>query len=277
MRAGLPVWLFGAAMAAGLGAAAAPVVWHLAGELPEGAAPAVAAPPPAAAGEAGVDLAPVLALAPFGRPAEAPAAAPEAAPEAVGVPATALGLTLLGVTLADRPDASRAIIAGGDLAVASYAPGAAVSAGAVLAEVRADHVILEVGGRREALAFADAMPGAGPGAGPGAPPAFAAAAPSDTDAVAARYRAEILRNPQAVLDRLGLEATPAGYRITAAAPPEVRQAGFRPGDLVTAVNGRPVGDVAADRARIDEIAAAGRASLEVARDGQTIRMTFPLR
>jgi general secretion pathway protein C len=67
------------------------------------------------------------------------------------------------------------------------------------------------------------------------------------------------------------------YQIATTAPPAVMQAGFQPGDLVTTVNGQRVGDVAQDQQYIDQIVAAGRATVEVQRDGQTIIMTFPLR
>lgn len=271
-------WLAAAATAVSLGAAAGPVVWHALGvvEGPEArpagaavAAPRVAAPP------ASLDVLTGTPL--FGR-AEAPA------PVAEGIPATALNLTLLGVTLAEPAAQSRAIIAGGDQPVASYAPGSRVTAAVRLAEVQADRVLLSVDGRIEALPFPDpaaAQAGAAPGVLPAAfatvPIATSGPPSTDPDEVVAWYRSEIDRSPEAVMERLGVAATPQGYRILDAAPPEVRQAGFRPGDVVARVNGVAVGDVAADRLRLDEIVAAGRATLELQRDGETIRMTFPLR
>jgi general secretion pathway protein C len=261
-------WLTAAAAAISLGIAAAPVVWHLLGEVDTGApaltASAATPPPPA-------DLAPILAFAPFGSPA------PVAPPAPVAVPATQLGLTLLGLTIATPASASRAIIAGGDLPVSSYAIGDAITAAVSLAEVRADHVILMVGGAPEALFFAN----------DGTAPAFAAPLvpiatgpvldPTNPDAVIAYYRDQVLQNPQSVMDRLGLQATPQGYLILDAADPDVRRAGFQPGDLVTRVNGQAVGDVAQDQVYFDQIAAAGRATVEIERDGQVITMTFPLR
>jgi general secretion pathway protein C len=101
--------------------------------------------------------------------------------------------------------------------------------------------------------------------------------PTNPDAVIAYYRDQILQNPQSVMDRLGLQATPAGYLIAASADADVRRAGFQPGDLVTRVNGQAVGDVAQDQIYFDEIAASGRATVEVQRAGQIITMTFPLR
>ncbi len=275
------VWTAAALAAISLGVAAGPVVWRLTGDSgqPVGAA-AAAAPAPQAAR---LDLGPILSFAPFGS-----AVAPQAAPQVIGE--TGLGLTLLGVTIATPSTRSRAIIAGGEGGrTRSYAIGAEVTATATLSQVTQTHVVLLVGGQFETLSFA--KPGSrakatgktdlrnliGANAGTNTGTSGAPAASNDPDAVIARYRAAILQNPQTVMDRLGLEATGDGYRISDAASPGVRQAGFRPGDLVTMVNGQTVGDIAADQRYFDEVAASGKARVELLRDGQSIVMTFPLR
>lgn len=267
-------WIAAGLASISLGAAAGPVAWRLAGDsgLAVGAGPAA----PAAAA-ARLDLAPILAFAPFGS-----AVAPAAAPEVVGE--TGLGLILVGVTLATPAAQSRAIIAGGDSGRAdSYAIGAQITAAASLEEVTRTHVVLRVEGRLETLSFA--KPGSARPAATGGtdlrnliPQAAEPAAPADDpDAVIARYRAAILQNPQSVMARLGLEVTDQGYRITEAASPGVLQAGFRPGDVVTTVNGQKVGDIPSDQRYFDEVAASGNARVELQRDGQAIVMTFPLR
>lgn len=268
-------WIAAALSAISLGLAAGPVAWRLAGETGQAIGTAAAA---AVAEVARPDLSPILAFAPFGS-----AVVSAASPQVIGE--TGLGLTLMGVTLSIPTSASRAIIAGGDSGRAqSYALGSAITANATLAEVARTHVVLQVDGRLETLSFD--KPGAkAPVAGTKdlrslipSNSAPAADAPSnDPDAVIARYRAAILQNPQAVMDRLGLEATGDGYRISDSASPGVRQAGFRPGDLVTAVNGQKVGDIASDQGYFDEVAASGKARVELQRDGQSIIMTFPLR
>ncbi|MGL5008573.1 MAG: type II secretion system protein N, partial [Paracoccaceae bacterium] len=180
--------------------------------------------------------------------------------------------------IANPATASRAIIAGGDLPVSSYAIGQTITPTVTLASVHPDHVILMVNGAPEALFFANnaspitpQSPGFVPIANAGPPD------PTNPDAVIAYYRDEILQNPQSVLDRLGLQATPEGYLIADTADPDVRRAGFQPGDLVTRVNGQAVGNVAQDQVYFDQIAASGRATVEVQRAGQIITMTFPLR
>ena len=242
-----------------------------------------------AAGEMRVDLSPVLAFAPFGL-AEA------AAPQAVREGAVA-ELRLLGITVAVPKSGSRAIIAGGDVPVASYGIAADISSGIELRAVFQDHVVLGIDGREAVLTFA--VPGSGSGSGPG-PGSGIAASGAGTDGVdllnltagnvpaagrqdlpadtwLGRTRAEIEADAPGLLRRLGLAPAEGGYLVTEAALPEVVQAGFRPGDLLRAVNGAALGDPAADAALFDAVASAGRASFSVLRAGETITMTFPLK
>lgn len=268
-----------------LGLMAGPVVWRLTGESGQSHAQvsgrANAAAPGASVEPARLDVTPILAFQPFGTVSRAP----EVAFQVVGE--TGLGLTLLGVTIAQPAGRSRAIIAGGDIGrSASYSIGSKITEIATLAEVTQNHVVLEVEGRLETLSFS--RPGAALADRRGTTTdlrnliasntsTMAASAANDPDDIIARYRAAILQNPQSVMDRLGLELTTDGYRISDRASPGVRQAGFRPGDVVTTVNGRKVGDIPSDQRYFDEVAESGRARVELQRDGQSIIMTFPLR
>jgi general secretion pathway protein C len=231
------------------------------------------------------DLAPILDFAPFGVPATTPVIVTDDSP----VGETSLQLRLLGVTLAAPASFSRAMIQGGETPIASYAPGSFITASAQLSEVFADHVVLLVDGKAELLSFPVEI-AAGPQAGTGSTLNLGnlapqdggngqtiAANPNDADAVIARYRTAIQNDAYGVVERLGLEPTDEGYRISASASPGVRQAGFRPGDIVTTVNGKQVGKVEDDQLYFDEVAAAGQATVSVVRGGQTIFMTFPLR
>ena len=268
-------WVAAALSAVTVGIGAGPVAWHMAGESGQTIAAATPAP---LAEAARVNLTPILSFAPFGS-----AVVQAAAPQVVGE--TSLGLTLLGVTLSIPSSRSRAIIAGGDSGRAdSYAIGSDITADAALAEVTRSHVVLSVNGRLETLSFDKPGPAKPAPRGtdlrnliPSATPPASPAAANDPDAVIARYRAAILQNPKSVMDRLGIEAVGDGYRISEAASSGVRQAGFRPGDLVTTVNGQKVGDIARDQGYFDEVAASGKARVELLRDGQSIVMTFPLR
>ena len=270
-------WFFALLAAISLGVSAGPVFWRILGETGQAVVlPPADASPAQSASRA--DLNPIIAFSPFGA-----VAVVEEQPSLVGE--TSLGLILLGVTIGNPVSASRAIIKAGGDQVQSYSIGANVTDTAQLTEINTDHVVLKVEGRLETLSFIP--PGATPSValrGPdlrnmiprsttAAPPSAQSNAP---DAVIARYRAAIHQNPQGVMDRLGLELTDRGYRISTNASPGVRQAGFRPGDIVTMVNGQQVGDIDKDREFFDEIAASGRARVELERDGQAIVMTFPL-
>lgn len=271
------IWAFAALTALSLGVSAGPVFWHISGD-----AGAVQAAPPATGAKvvARLDIAPILALAPFGSEV-----AVQADLEIAGE--TSLGLTLLGVTIANPALGSRAIISGGDGPARGYFVGEIITSAASLSAIEPDHVVLNVGGRLETLSFAKPDAAGTPDASKGPdlrnliPSANTSAVPAagsnDPDVVIARYRSAIQMDAAGVMNRLGLEATDHGYRITESASPGVRQAGFRAGDVVTTVNGKKVGDMAADQAYFDEVAASGRARVELVRDGQTIVMSFPLR
>lgn len=91
------------------------------------------------------------------------------------------------------------------------------------------------------------------------------------------WRMRVRKNPQAVLDEIGLRSTDQGYVIADKHDIGVRLAGLRSGDLVRSVNGQAVGDPEADRRFYDEIAATGEARIEVERGGRVLSFSFPLR
>ena len=271
------IWAFASLTALSLGVSAGQVFWRLSGD--NGAVRAVA--PLAKPGDvARIDLAPILSLAPFGTEVVR-----QEELEITGE--TSLGLTLLGVTIANPANGSRAIISGGDGPPRGYFVGEIITAAASLSAIEFDHVVLNVGGRLETLSFVKSGAAVAPAASNGpdlknlipstTAPATPAGGSNDPDSVIARYRAAIQMDATGVMNRLGLEATDQGYRITESASPGVRQAGFRAGDMVTTVNGKKVGDIAADQGYFDEVAASGKARVELLRDGETIVMSFPLR
>ena len=269
-------WSVAIATAISLGFSAGPVFWRVTGDT--GQSTVASATDKAAQDMSRLDLGPIIDFAPFGSIVTA-----EETPSVAGE--TSLGLTLLGVTIGNPVSASRAIIRGADREIQSYGIGANVTATAQLAEVNKGFVVLKVENRLETLSFASREAAAtAPRSGPdlcNMIPRSTNAAPAPAtsnapDAVIARYRAAIHQDAQGVMNRLGLEQSERGYRISANASSGVRQAGFRPGDVVTVVNGQQVGDIDTDRRFFDEVAASGRARVELERDGQTIIMTFPL-
>ncbi len=249
--------------------------------LMQAAEPMPALPAPLVAAIERPDLGPVLAFAPFGS-----ADAPEVATPEAGPVETQTGLILLGITLANPATSSRAIISGGDTAVGSYAIGAWVASGVELAGVNAAHVVLRVNGRLETLTFpetavADVTSAA---AGPDLAnliPVNSAPAPAvelpEADARIASYRTALNRDPYGFLAGLGVEPGPQGYIVLDVAATELMQAGLRPGDVISTINGQAVGNIDADIALFDAIVTSGRITLTTEREGKTLTMTFPLR
>lgn len=111
-------------------------------------------------------------------------------------------------------------------------------------------------------------------------PAVAAPAPEalpeDPADLAQSLRRRFSENPTALLEEYGLSATPAGYRVGAEGATSLARVGLEADDLISKVNGRDVGDVAADGAIVDEAFAAGHVRLELERRGQPVRLSFPL-
>ena len=270
------LWGGAALCAVSLGWTAAPVIWRLKGEGGQIIPAASAAPDEPATQN---DLEPILAFAPFGQDSM-PAPEPQAAGE------SSLGLVLLGVTIGNPASASRAIISGGDTPVASYPVGARITANADLAEVNGDHVVLRVNGQPETLSFTKRPEAAAPDTGnnfrnlppPAAGPrSVAPSGPaSPLDETIARYRDALDADPSGLLEELGLAPAQGGYQIGANPGPELAQAGFLPGDVITLVNGRQVGDIDADRQHFDDIVASGQLRVELQRDGQAVAMSFLL-
>lgn len=285
---GRPIAL--AALAVSLGAVAGPMAWRLTGAAGDITAVQPASLRPSAAlAAARPDIAAVLAASPFG------AVLPPDAPE-VPTGESDLGFTLLGVMLAMPAENSRAMVADAAGKTQSHGVGADLASGVSVSAINADHIVLSVNGSLQRLSFPNALPETAAQPVPDTPSddaglaALNRLAPADasyfiadpveaTDAesVIARYRAAIRQNPLSVMLRLGIEATDRGYRVTDTTSQGVLNAGFRPGDIIRSVNGKPIGKVQNDVALFDEIAAAGLAQVELMRDGEEIKLSFPLR
>ncbi len=283
----LLIWLVAAASAASVGLAAMPVVSRFTAR--DAAWLAKPLPLPGTAEASGqdldpgrTDLAPILDFAPFGR-----SDLPE--PQTIATSGTASALTLQGIALAVPLSASQAIIAGGQDDRASYRIGDNLAPGVSLQDIRADHVMLSIDGQSRRLDFPDSQTGADPAAHSNDPaaansatylqnliPAATPPEPQTAAAVVARIRADLQRNPRAVLAQYGIEPTGSGYRITDATPTDLLRIGLMPGDLVTGLNGQPLGALQADQPLFDAAAASGIARLEVTRDGQSLSLSVPL-
>ncbi len=245
--------------------------WHLLGA--SSAKPASA--PVAAAPGGPVDIAPALALAPFGQP------------DASSAPPTSLALQLRGIILADPASASSALIAPTGGQPVAYGVGQSVPGGATIEAIAFDTVLLRTNGRLERLdlprisangqapaAAAPPPPGAVPATGPsdgsGSQPlqAFTPGSPSPGAPAG---------GPLSLLDRLGAAPVGGAYRVGTSPSPEARDAGLLPGDVIERINGMPATAVAADRQLLAQIMAAGPAQVEVVRGGKRVTFSFALR
>lgn len=228
------------------------------------------------------DLAAVQALALFG---EGTTVAPvPMLADAVAV--SGLDLRLDGVAVAANADDSVAIIASNGR-VGSFRVGDTLPAGVnvVLAEVAPDHVVLDNNGSPLALGLYDsARRQTSSGSGIAAPDdaargaaALAASRGADTQTLqqrtqAAARLAEIIEVSPAAADGALI-----GYRLTPGARlKDFVQLGFRDNDIVTAVNGIALTDVANLPELYRLMNEAGDVSFSLLRDGQPLTLEMTL-
>jgi len=184
-------------------------------------------------------------------------------------PPTSLGLVLVGVFAREDPEGGRAIIGGSAAAARLHAVGATLSGGARLLEVHHDHVILDVGGAREALYMPRTMTPGMTADAPAVPPLVGP--PTDALEAAPRPAAGAMPDPsqlvrwQAILK----DGRIAGVRVYPGERAELfRRSGLQPGDLVVEVNGTPVASEAGAAQFAQTLAASPSSTLRVERGGQ---------
>ncbi len=179
---------------------------------------------------------------------------------------TSLNLTLFGIRANESSGGGSAIIAGEDGVQNSYGVGEEVSPGVILDSVAFDHVILSRGGVKEALYLDQSVPAETVGPTP-------AAAPAPTVA------ADIALNADTIQKSIGFAPRSEGGRVTGLVlqPRDdgtvMRIAGFQPGDILVAVNGRPVSS-AADIA--SQLKPGARLSVDIERGGSKVPIALNL-
>jgi general secretion pathway protein C len=271
--------------------AAAPIVWQLRGHdtiIP----PLAELRTQPVTATAAIDVEPVLSLSPFGT-------LPVAQVEALDASPRDLNLSLLGVIVRDDPARSMALISSPD-GEANYRIGETIATQSdrdpTLVEVRTNYVTLDLNGENLTLAFNGAEAPEDPEEIPSGEDRLAAimavgqgttiserndaaqrSDPVTTQDYIDMWRDRIIANPAEVLDAIGLVPTENGYMIAPQHDSGVNRAGLKAGDIVTTLNGQPVGDIDSDRALYDQVAQSGVARIEVERNGRTIVMSFPLR
>jgi general secretion pathway protein C len=220
----------------------------------------------------------------------------------VAAPETRLNLELQGVFTNNNPDLSSAIIAERGKNGELFAIGDRVPGNALLHAVEQDHVLIKRGSRLEKLLFpkqrlsitntrsasaqtrsqgissrstpsrrnSGSTQGASNGRQSGVEPR------SEPE-----LRASMLSNPDQTIQDLGFEplmqGSASGYRVgSSSANPMISQAGLRQGDIIFSVNGMPVGVAANDARLFDQVRSAGRARVEVERNGRRFFLTVPI-
>ena len=224
------------------------------------------------------------------------------AKEVTAAPETRLNLELQGVFTNSNPDLSSAIIAERGKNGELFTIGDRVPGNALLHAVEQDHVLIKRGNRLEKLLFpkqrlsitntrsASARTrsqGISSRSAPSGRTSKSTQRASNgwQSGVAPRseteFRQSMLSNPDQTIQDLGFEplmqGNASGYRVGASsANPMISQAGLRQGDIIFSVNGMPVGVAANDARLFDQVRSAGRARVEVERNGRRFFLTVPI-
>lgn len=190
--------------------------------------------------------------------------------QASGGVVTSLALTVYGIRLNEGSGLGSAIVAGPDGVQNSIAVGEEIMPGVMLKAVAFDHITIDRGGAEEQVFLDQSQPAPSPAPGEGA---SAGSAPPPVVG---------LDNPTADDIRRDIGFTPRmqNGRVTglilSARGPAFQNAGFRPGDIVTQIDGQPVGSVSDLQALQGKIMPGARISLTVERGAApaTINLTL---
>ena len=209
-------------------------------------------------------------------------------------PDTELDLRLLGVFLANQPEASIAIIGTrGDLGEA-YAVGDPIFGNARLKEIHRDVVLISRAGIIEALRFDDQPPLAAnrnsldayrERGDPTDEPLAAADAggpeANELEESIELFRTRLEQDPDGTLRAVGLEPVSVdgdtGYRIGRdAGARRLGRTGLQPGDTIISIDGQPIGDIRQSPEAFGDLLAKGSARLEIQRGARRFFLTTSL-
>jgi general secretion pathway protein C len=242
------------------------LTWTLLGsrKAPE---PGSASPAPAVTIPAGpaIDIGTIVNAHLFGV-AGAPAAG-ETDPHAVA--ATQMNLVLVGTIAQTDPQQGYAIIGESAASAKVYAVGKTITGGTKLHSVYADRVILDRGGKLEALLLPRKFQGGGP------PPPMAMAGMQPDPMLGDRLRQLATQNPGAITEIIRPQPVFAngqqrGYLVYPGRNrAQFTRLGLMPGDLVTAINGTPLDDPARGMEILQSMNSAGGHG-----DGRTQRTAY---
>lgn len=205
---------------------------------------------------------------------EADATEQAVAAESIDAPETRLNLQLQGILAADGDGKGLAIIRSGSQEKV-YAPGDSVSGGARVHSVLADRVILRRGGQLETLR----LPKLGADID-GIEISDAPARPTEPSSDFSGLRQEISEDPSKLAELVRYspvmrDGSLYGYRLYPGRDRDAfTQAGLRPGDVVTSINGSPLNDPAQAIGLMNSLQDADSITLTVERGGETMSVSL---
>jgi general secretion pathway protein C len=185
-----------------------------------------------------------------------------------------MNLVLVGTIAQTDPQLGYAIIGESPTSARVYAVGKTITGGTKLHAVYPDRVILDRGGKLEALLLPRRFQGGG------APPPAAVAAAQPDPMLGDRLRQLATENPAAITEIIRPQPVFAngqqrGYRVY---PGRNRQQfarlGLMPGDLVTAINGAPLDDPARGMEILQSMNSAAEVTVTVERNGQPTQINI---
>lgn len=227
----------------------------------------IAMPPPTSVApvQRGVDIQAIVNAHLFDVPAAAPA------PDAANAPPTQANLVLTAVFASPDPGKGLAIIGESAQSARVFAVGGAVQPGVRLHQVHYDRVILDRGGRLEALSLPKRTSGALVINRPPPPPPnqFAANLRQMAETNPSAF-AEIIR-PQPVF----ANGVQRGYRVYPGRNrAQFSKLGLVPGDLVMSINGTPLDDPQRSMEIFNTMGSSDRVTVTVERNGQSQELTL---
>jgi general secretion pathway protein C len=188
------------------------------------------------------------------------------------VAATQMNLVLVGTIAAADPQQGFAIVGESAATARVYAVGKTITGGTKLHSVYPDRVILDRGGKLEALLLPKKFTGGGMAA--------AAPLPQANPMLGQRLQDLAAQNPGAITEIIRPQPVFAngqqrGYRVY---PGRNRQQfsrlGLMPGDLVTAINGTPLDDPARGMEILQSMNSASEVTVTVERNGQATQISI---
>ncbi len=213
---------------------------------------------------------PLSSYALFGEP---PADQPVADVIRKQAPETNLRLRLEGVFVSKQPGLSGAIVAGTDGVAAYYRIGDTLPGNAELVDVDNAQVLLRRNGAFETLTFeedesADLIMGQG-----STPP------PASLDDFVANAKARLESQGSGALVAFGLrpvqDGATQGY-VYDGSNAMLRAMNLQKGDVITAINGEPLGDFRHDRELLDSWRSQAQLEVEIERDGARFTVSYAL-